>query len=98
MKRIISLTIIATLTGCSSANLDDVKAKACDTWKQAGYTCVGYEGYQWGFGVGNYGGAHVWHSLKRDANPTVIYSGYVQKWGNEYHLYNVTAVDAITQK
>lgn len=81
--------------GCSSVNLEETKSEACNTWKQAGYTCVGYEGYQWGlwFG-GNYGGAKVWNTLERK-NTSVIYSGYVQRWGDEYHIYGPIAIDAL---
>ena len=90
------LFVILLLAGCSSANLDDVKTHADATWAQAGYTIIGYEGYQWGFwGLNGYGGAYVWHTLRRPASPHVIYSGYIQRWGTEYHIYGPRAVDAV---
>lgn len=97
MSKLILLAIAsATLTGCGYANLNETKDAACDRWKSIGYTCVGYEGYQWGSWLGgSYGGAKVWHSLRRDEAPGIIYSGYVKRWGDEYHLYGPRAVDAI---
>lgn len=96
MKSIIAIATTLALTGCGYANLDEAKDKACARWKEAGYECVGYEGYQWGSWYGGkYGGAKVWHSLKRPENPTVIYTGNVQFWGDELHLYGPTAIDAI---
>lgn len=69
---------------------------ACARWKEIGYECVGYEGFLWGVWLGGpYGGARVWHTLKRKEAPTIIYTGYVQRWGSEYHIYGPTAVDAI---
>lgn len=97
IKALIGLSLLTgVLGGCSSANLEETKAAACDRWKTIGYTCVGYEGYQWGewFG-GSYGGAKVWHTLKRAEAPGIIYTGNVQRWGDEYHIYGPRAVDAI---
>jgi len=94
MKKL--LIACALLTGCSYANLDDVKAHAPAVWKQAGFTIIGYEGFQWGWlGVGPYGGANVWYTLKREEAPGVIYGGYLYRWGDEYHIYAVRAYDAI---
>ena len=95
MKKAI-LLISIVMGGCSFANLEDTKAAACGRWEEIGYKCVGYEGYQWGFWLGgDYGGAFVWHSLKRDEAPGIIYTGSMQKWGNEYHVYGPRAVDAL---
>lgn len=100
MGKFLVFVIAILVAGCSPANLEEAKEKACARWAEVGYTCIGYEGYQWGgwYG-GKYGGARVWHSLKRADNPTVIYTGCVQFWGNELHVYGPTAIDAIgTQK
>lgn len=87
----------ALLVGCSSGNLDDTKAHAEETWKQLGFTVVGYEGYQWGFwGFNSYGGAHVWYTLTRDnTGGKVTYTGALQKWGAEYHNTYLRAIDAV---
>lgn len=96
LKFFIAAFALMLLLAGSPANLEETKAAACDRWKEIGYTCVGYEGYQWGMWIGwSYGGALVWHTLKREEAPGVIYTGYVQRWGDEYHIYGPTAVDAI---
>lgn len=85
------------LGGCSYANLDDMKAQACSKWASVGFQCVGYDGYQWGFTPfdSRYGGAKVWHYLKNKDTPGIIYSGYVQRWGDEVHVYGPIALNAI---
>lgn len=95
MKRLTVILVLA-LSGCGYANLDDVKQVACKRWAEIGYQCVGYEGFQWGWWLGgSYGGAHVWHSLTRNQAPGIIYTGSIQRWGDEYHMYGPRAVDAI---
>lgn len=91
------ITICLIVMGCSYGNLDDVKAKAPEVWKQAGYEIVGYEGFQWGFGGFGlpYGGAYVWHQLKKIPDNGIAYTGRIQRWGNEYHIYGPYAIDAI---
>ena len=85
-----------TIGGCSPANLDDVKAKAVARWREVGYEVVGYDGYEWGsWGLFGYGGAQVWYTLKRVPDNGILYSGYIQRWGDEYHIYGPHAIDAI---
>lgn len=94
---IIASMFLLSLTGCSSGNLEDVKANADSRWNEMGYEIVGYDGYTWGFwGFNDYGGAHVWYLLKKkDSDNGIIYGGYLQKWGDEYHMYALRAYDAI---
>ena len=88
--------LTAGLGGCGNANLAETKAAACQRWAEVGYKCAGYEGWQWGIWLGgNYGGAKVWHTLKRDEAPGIIYTGYVHRWGDEFHIYGPTAIDAV---
>lgn len=95
MKTLAAIAVLI-LTGCSSGNLEYTKESACAQWKRVGYECVGYEGFQWGFwGFNDYGGAYVWHTLRRTEAPGIIYTGAIQRWGNEYHVYGPTAIDAI---
>lgn len=80
------LFAIVLLSGCSGANVDDVKAHADQTWASLGYKVVGYEGYQYGTHVApGYGGAHVWYTLRRIPDNGFTYTGSLQKWGDEYH-------------
>lgn len=79
MKYLIALLL---LTGCAR-NVDWVKERGPQKWKEMGYEIVGYEGYQWGI----IAGGDVWWSLKRKDSPGVIYSGYLVKWNNELMVY-----------
>jgi len=91
------IIIIFMILGCSSGNLVDVKVKAPEVWKQNGFEVVAYEGFTWGFGgLGTkYGGAHVWHRLKKIPDNGITYSGFIIRWGDEYHVYGPLAIDAI---
>lgn len=95
MKKLLIVALLL-LSACSYSNLDDVKAQAADRWKSAGYEVVGYEGYKLGIWLGGrYGGANVWYILSRPSSKGITYTGYIQKWGSEYHIYSVKAIDAI---
>lgn len=96
MRKLIVLSLLALTMGCSSGNLDYVKAHAPEKWKQQGFDIVDYEGFQWGFwGIGQYGGAHVWYRLRKIPDNGITYSGYIQRWGDELHVYGPNAIDAI---
>lgn len=99
IKKIIILIFVSILFyGCSSGNLDYVKARAEMTWNANGFETVGYQGYQWGkWGIfgSTYGGAAVWYRLKNIPDNGIIYEGALQRWGNEIHIYNLEAIDAI---
>ncbi len=70
-------------------NIDAVKSAASATWSAAGYRIVGYEGYQWD----SLGGA-VWYEVKRLEDDSTVYSGFIAKWGSEYHIYSIHALNA----
>ena len=79
----------------SYANLDYVKERAEGKWAEVGFEIIGYDGYNWGWTFvfnWKYGGAKVWHVLKKG---DITYWGYLQRWGNEIHVYNLKAIDAI---
>ena len=85
-----------SISACGYANLDATKANACNAWRNAGYECIGYEGYQWGRWVGGpYGGADVWYTMRRSDTPGIVYSGYASRWGDEYHLYGPNVINAV---
>ena len=91
------LSVLTFLSSCSYRNLDDVKNNARETWESAGFEIVGYQGYEMGPVIPwtTYGGAFVWHSLKRIPDNGITYQGAIYRWGKEYHIYNLTAIDAI---
>jgi hypothetical protein len=98
MKRIVCLLVCLLLIGigCSGANLDYVKEHANEKWAKQGFEIVDYEGYQWGkFGLWGYGGAYVWYRLKKIPDNGITYSGCLQRWGDEVHVYGPKAIDAI---
>lgn len=99
MKKIaqaIAVFVAFGITGCSSSNVDEVKQKSNEVWRQAGFEVVGYEGWEkGGYLGGSYGGAFVWYTLKRIPDNGIIYHGSIQRWGDEYHIYALSALDAI---
>lgn len=99
MERFI-IIILLLLSGYSAGNLDSVKTHATETWKQNGFEIVGYEGYQFSLIVPftSYGGACVWYRIKSIPDNGIIYHGCLRRWGNEYHIYSLTAIDAIKLK
>jgi len=82
----------------SKKNLDYVKDRAEDRWSDLGFNVVGYDGYQWGYTwwlSPSHGGAKVWYILEKSNGNGITYSGYLSRWGDEIHMYNLNAVDAI---
>ena len=98
MKKYLILVAVLALTGCSSSNLDETKKNAKKAWGDMGFNVIGYEGYQYGFGIVGvkFGGAKVWYTLEKKGNTNTVYSGYLQRWGNEYHMYNIRSINAIS--
>lgn len=90
------ILVCMLLASCGDANLAEMKQAAPVKWKQQGFEVVDYEGFQWGLWLGgSFGGAKVWHRLKKIPDNGVTYSGFVQKWGDEIHVYGPIAADAI---
>lgn len=75
-------------------NVDATKLAASRTWGDMGYKVVGYEGYQWGPVSGGY----VWYLLEKTEHNGILYQGALAKWKNEYHIYSLSAIDAIKSK
>lgn len=98
IKRIIIfLLTVFLLYGCSGANVDSVKNVADTIFKNNGFKTTGYLGYKLGIGLPyiNYGGAYVYYRLEKIPDNGIIYRGAIQRWGNEYHVYDIKAYDAI---
>jgi hypothetical protein len=91
MKKVVIAALVAiALVGCSDSNVAIIKVNAEKTWNAAGFEVVGYEGYEW-TGFGRWGGC-VWYTVKRG---TTTYDGCLTKWGDEYHIYSLKALDAL---
>jgi hypothetical protein len=82
--------------GCSPKNVDFVKAGMTEKWRRQGYQCMDYDGWTAGFGIGHYGGSHVWCRLKRIPDDGILYDGWIERWGDELHVYGPTAVSGQT--
>lgn len=97
----IKLTVIASimssfLIGCSAQNVDAIKLESQKTIEQSGFEIIGYEGYEW-TGFGRWGGC-VWYTMRKNPDNGITYHGCISKWDNEYHIYNLSAIDAIGPK
>jgi hypothetical protein len=93
MTRTMMLLLALVCAGCSNKYVPDIKDHAALTWKQAGFEIIGYEGYNYG-GPSTWGG-EVWYTLRRIPDNGIIYDGCISKWDDEYHIYSITAIDAI---
>ena len=90
--------LILTFSIFGTSNLDYVKQHSQEKWKAEGFDTVNYQGYEWGFRfilLPKYGGARVWYRLKKIPDNGITYAGYIQRWGDELHVYGPTACDAI---
>ncbi len=95
---IILVSVVAgfglNLGGCSYRNVAIIRAHAPAVWEAQGLEIIGDEG----FTIGNIfesPGGRVWYALRRKGNDQIRYSGFITKWGDEFHVYNLTAIDAI---
>lgn len=98
MKIIVAVIIgllVSFISGFSTRNLDYLKENAVSKWRAQGFTVIDYEGYEWGFGYGKYGGAKVWHRLRRYPDNGFTYSGYLVRWGDEIHVYGPKTMEGI---
>ena len=89
---IIAIIVVLSITfvgfgGCSR-NVDNVKANAKCVFLDNGFTVVGYHGYQ----LSPITGGYVWYTLKKK---NITYEAAITKWFDEYHIYNLSAIDAI---
>lgn len=84
------LIIMLLLTGCSNHNVEDIKQHSTKVFNDAGFEVVGYEGYEYTSPL-RWGGC-VWYIITRNR---VTYDACISKWGDEYHIYNLSAKDAI---
>jgi len=91
---VLALCSALVLSGCSAKHVPEIKANAEKTFAAAGYDVIGYEGFQYGCPGGNWGGK-VWYIVRRKGDNRVTYNACLSKWGDEYHIYNLAALDAI---
>lgn len=83
------------LKGCNYSEVDNIKEHATNTLANAGFKIVGYEGYQIGDMFQTPGG-EVWYEMIKTNDNNVLYHCFISKWGNEYHIYSIKALNAIS--
>lgn len=98
---VVTICILASVASLlfvgSTQHKDFLKSAAADKWAAQGFEVVDYEGWQTGFGIPltKYGGANVWHRLRKVPDNGITYSGSIKRWGDEIHVYGPQAVEAI---
>lgn len=85
---------IIGLVNSGYRNVETVKSSHREVWEAAGYEVQGYEGYQWG----PIHGGGVWYIVTRKGRPEITYHGYLAKWGDEIHIYGLSAIDALSAR
>ena len=85
----VMIVMLLILSSCSR-NVEYVKSKAAETWKQAGYEIVGYEGYSIWSPIA---GGEVWYTVKSPHTPGILYSGYLERWFDEIHVYGPRVIN-----
>ena len=97
MKKLVIIILLLVVTSGCYGNIDPIKENAASTWENNGFKIIGYSGYEYGAGLlfTNYGGASVWYVLNRIPDNGITYEGCLRRWGDEYHIYNLQAIDAI---
>jgi hypothetical protein len=80
-------------SGCSR-NVDEVKQHSEQVFENNGFKIIGYQGYKLSLIFGGI----VWYTIKKSNDNGITYDAGIAKWGDEYHLYNLKAIDAISPK
>lgn len=94
MKKMLLICVcLLSLSGCSKMDLGETKFVASEEFEKNGFEIVAYEGYTYSILPFS---AKVWYVVKRKDDPTTIYNCYLQKWGSEYHIYSLKALNAIS--
>lgn len=88
--------LIIVHPGCTSGNAEWVKARAVDAFRANGFEVAGYQGWSMRGQISpTRGGACVWYTLKKIPDDGITYEACLQRWGDELHLYELRAIDAI---
>jgi hypothetical protein len=87
-----ALALTIYLGGCNTRKVNYIKSQAQERWEKAGFEIVGYEGYETG-NIFTTPGGRVWYIVKRNG---VTYDGFLSAWGDEIHIYNLRALDALS--
>ena len=69
-------------------DIPEIKQTSGAALEENGFEIIGYQGYQFAWPHGGF----VWYTLKKG---DITYHAAISKWFGEYHIYNLSAVDAI---
>jgi hypothetical protein len=89
---LVGLVLLATVPWYvwGDTRVGEIKLAAEKVWQRNGFDVVGYEGYELTL-FGRPGGC-VWYVVKRAGTD---YHGCISRWGDEYHIYSLRALNAI---
>jgi len=90
-KQITILALLISLTSCYR-DVDQIKKDAPEFLKYRGYKIVSYDGYE----AGLISGGYTWYQVKDSSN--FVYVLAIQEWRGEYHIYNQTCLNAVSNK
>ena len=84
---VLAISLFSGFGGCSR-NVAEVKAHATEVFAQNGFEVVGCHGYQ----LNPFSGGDVWFTLKKG---DITYQAALCNWFDEYHIYDLSAIDAL---
>lgn len=86
---ILFITLLSFTVG--TRGLADLKANAPSYLEGQGFNVVGYQGYQHSIIMGPF----VWYTMTKD---DIVYECAVIEWQGEYQLYELKAINAVTNE
>ena len=91
---LILFLLLGGVSTCTYDGIEDIKSNASKVFEDNGFKVIGYEGYVIGNKIPftNYGSAKVWFIL---SDGKTKYQAMVQRFNDEYHIYNLQALDAL---
>jgi len=96
-NRITILAIILislSLTSCYR-DIEDIKKNAPEFLKERGYTIISYDGFESNLSMGLNGGFAAYQVTD---NKGFVYTLEICEWNGEYHIYNQTCLNAVSNK
>ena len=93
-KLILSSISILLLTSCYR-DIEDIKENAPEFLKERGYTIVSYDGYESNLALWFNGGFAAYQVKDKKE---FIYKLEICEWNGEYHIYNQTCLNAVSNK
>lgn len=90
MKKLALFTLVISLVSCYR-NVDEIKLHGNEIANAQGMNLVSYQGYSFSF----FSGGFVWFTATPKNDSMTIMEYAVEKWNGEYHIYNLSAKNAV---